>query len=182
MSENALKKAVFYGRYSSHLQHETSIEAQRDIVTRYALNNGYEIIAEYIGRAKSGTTTARRDRFNQMILDSRNGEFQYVITSKIDRFARNVKDFYISENKLDENGVKYISATEYYDDSTMSGIIIKALGVAAADGYSKNLANELVKGKMVNAKRAKHNGGIAPLGYDVELSTGTLNIISAQSR
>ena len=67
-----------------------------------------------------------------MILDSRNGEFQYVITSKIDRFARNVKDFYISENKLDENGVKYISATEYYDDSTMSGIIIKALGVAAA--------------------------------------------------
>lgn len=182
MSESTLKKAVFYGRYSSHLQHETSIEAQRDIVTRYALNNGYEIIAEYIDRAKSGTTTARRDRFNQMILDSRNGEFQYVITSKIDRFARNVKDFYISENKLDENGVKYISATEHYDDSTMSGIIIKALGVAAADGYSKNLANELVKGKMVNAKRAKHNGGIAPLGYDVELSTGTLKINEEEAK
>lgn len=64
----------------------------------------------------------------------------------------------------------------------MSGIIIKALGVAAADGYSKNLANELVKGKMVNAKRAKHNGGIASLGYDVELSTGTLKINEEEAK
>lgn len=93
MSESTLKKAVFYGRYSSHLQHETSIEAQRDIVTRYALNNGYEIIAEYIDRAKSGTTTARRDRFNQMILDSRNGEFQYVITKQNRQIRKERKGF-----------------------------------------------------------------------------------------
>lgn len=182
MSESNLKKAVFYGRYSSHLQHETSIEAQRDIVTRYALNNGYEIIAEYIDRAKSGTTTEKRDKFNQMILDSDNKDFQYVITSKIDRFARNIYDFYNSEKKLLENGVKFISATEYYNDDTMEETVYKALGVAAADGYSKNLASELAKGKMVNAKKSKHNGGIAPLGYDVDLSNGTLKINEKEAK
>ena len=156
MSENTLKKAVFYGRYSSHLQHETSIEAQRDIVTRYALNNGYEIIAEYIDRAKSGTTTARRDRFNQMILDSRNGEFQYVITSKIDRFARNVKDFYISENKLDErywnhlrvqrNILDFLYALWLDDDRTLVdefSTILKDLVE-----YDFSIANEHMKERL----------------------------------
>ena len=119
------KKAVFYGRYSSHLQHETSIEAQRNIVTKFAMQNGYDITAEYIDRAKSGTSTVKRDRFNQMILDSANHGFQYVIFSKIDRFARNVSDFYLNEYKLRQNGVKLISVAEPFDDDTMAGVIIE---------------------------------------------------------
>ena len=176
------KKAVFYGRFSSHLQHETSIEAQRNIVTKFAMQNGYDITAEYIDRAKSGTTTAKRDRFNQMILDSANRGFQYVIVSKIDRFARNVKDFYLNEDKLSQNGVKLISVAEPFDDDTMAGTIIKALGVAAADGFSKNLSTEVRKGFMVNAGRCRHNGGKPPLGYDVDSATGHLIINEEEAK
>ena len=176
------KKAVFYGRYSSHLQHETSIEAQRNIVTKFAAQNGYDITAEYIDRAKSGTSTVKRDRFNQMILDSANHGFQYVIFSKIDRFARNVRDFYLNEDKLCQNGVKLISVAEPFDDDTMAGVIIKALGVAAADGYSKNLSTEVRKGFMENANKCKHNGGKSPLGYDVDSATGLLIINEEEAK
>lgn len=176
------KKAVFYGRFSSHLQHETSIEAQRNIVTKFAVQNGYDITAEYIDRAKSGTTTAKRDRFNQMILDSANRGFQYVIVGKIDRFARNVKDFYLNEDKLSQNGVKLISVAEPYDDDTMAGTIIKALGVASADGFSKNLSSEVSKVFMLNAMKCKHNGGKPPLGYDVDSATGHLIINEEEAK
>ena len=46
MKEN--KNAVLYARFSSDMQHETSIEAQEEAIRRYARENGYAIIAEYI--------------------------------------------------------------------------------------------------------------------------------------
>ena len=34
--------------------------------------------------------------------------------------------------------------------------------------YSKNLSREVKKGKKENALKAIHNGGIPPLGYDLD--------------
>nr|WP_159033373.1 hypothetical protein [Ethanoligenens harbinense] len=42
-----------------------------------------------------------------------------------------------------------------------------------AEYYSRNLAREVRKGMNENALKAKHNGGIAPLGYDVTPVRGT---------
>ena len=45
---------VIYARYSSHNQHETSIEGQLKVCYEYCERNGYTIIGEYIDRAMSG--------------------------------------------------------------------------------------------------------------------------------
>ncbi|MCM1165944.1 MAG: recombinase family protein, partial [Lachnospiraceae bacterium] len=74
-----MKNAVLYARYSSNMQTENSIEAQKLAITNYAKQNGFRIIHEYIDRAKSGTSMAKRDEFNKMLDDSAEGEFDYVI-------------------------------------------------------------------------------------------------------
>ena len=51
------KIAVIYARFSSAKQTEQSIEGQLRVCRKYALENGYTIIKEYIDRAK----TARND-------------------------------------------------------------------------------------------------------------------------
>lgn len=68
-----MKNAVLYARYSSNMQTENSIEAQKLAIYGYAKDNGFEIITEYIDRAKSGTTVAKRDEFNRMLSESAQG-------------------------------------------------------------------------------------------------------------
>ncbi len=83
-----MKRAVFYGRYSSANQAEQSIEGQLHVCEKFAAQNGMEITAQYIDRAQTGTN-ANRKAFHQMITDSESGGFDVVLVYKLDRFARN---------------------------------------------------------------------------------------------
>ena len=79
---------VGYYRFSSDKQREESIEAQQEAIMRFATANNYNIIKWYIDRAYSAKTD-KRPAFQQMIADSDNKKFRFVIVHKQDRFARN---------------------------------------------------------------------------------------------
>ena len=172
---SSLKRAVIYARYSSDMQTENSIEAQKMAIEKYAANNGFQIVGEYIDRAKSGMTTKGRSEFLRMIADSATDEFNYVIVHKMDRFARNINDAttYIAE--MARNDVMLVSVLEPTSD-TPEGIIFSALYAAMAEYYSRNLSREVMKGMMVKANKCEHTGGIPPLGYDVDYKTKKLVI------
>ena len=53
-------RAAVYARYSSRKQGEQSIEGQLSEAYKYAETHGYNIIHEYIDRAKSGRTDNRQ--------------------------------------------------------------------------------------------------------------------------
>lgn len=170
---SAAKPAVCYCRFSSDMQHETSIEAQLEAIYRFAEQNGYDIVEEYIDRAKSGTTTAKRESFNQMIIDSQYGNFQYVIVHKFDRFSRNKNDSAIAKSILTKNNVRVISVLEPTDASP-EGELMEGMLEILAQYYSSNLGTEVMKGFKVRAKKCLHNGGKPPLGYDVDPVTKKL--------
>lgn len=165
-----MKNAVLYARYSSNMQTENSIEAQKLAIYGYAKDNDFKIIAEYIDRAKSGTTVAKRDEFNRMLSESAEGEFDYVIVHKFDRFARNRNDSRASKRVLEENGVKVISVLEPISDNP-EGIIMEGLAETMSEYYSANLSREVKKGFNVRALKCQNNGGRPPLGYMVDRET-----------
>ena len=164
--------AAAYARFSSERQHETSIEAQIAAIQDFSRQNGYKIIATYIDRAKSGTSTDRRDEFKKMLSDSENGDFAAVIVAKLDRFARNLSDCENCRDILLDNGVELISAYEKdSDDPLMRGIY-----AGLAQRYVMNLSHEVMKGHKVKANKCLHNGGTPPLGFDVDPETERLII------
>ena len=181
MITTTLKKAALYARFSSDMQHETSIEAQKAAIAKYAEDNEFEIVAEYIDRAKSGTSTDKRTGFNQMIKDSADKQFQYVIVHKLDRFARDRYDSAIAKHELKRNDVKVLSVLEPIDESPES-VIFEALLEAMAEYYSKNLGREVMKGFLVRAGKCLHNGGKPPLGYDVDEVTKQLVINESEAQ
>ena len=61
-----MKKAVFYGRYSSANQTEQSIEGQLHVCEKFAAENDIEITAHYIDRAMSATSD-KRPQFQQLV-------------------------------------------------------------------------------------------------------------------
>jgi DNA invertase Pin-like site-specific DNA recombinase len=101
----SMTKAVIYARYSSHNQREESIEGQIRECKRFAEQNGFVVIGEYIDRALSGKTDNRAD-FQRMIRDSEKGHFQAVLMYTLDRFARNRYDSATYKAKLKRNGVR----------------------------------------------------------------------------
>ena len=83
--------------------------------------------------------------------------------------------FYIYQRELNRNGVTLRSVLENLDDSPES-IILQSLLEGMAQYYSVNLGREVMKGQRQTALKCKHNGGSAPLGYDVDPETKHLVI------
>lgn len=116
-----MENAVFYGRFSSKKQNETSTEAQLAECKAFAERNGYNIIGEYVDKEISGRSDAR-PQFQQMIADSANKTFKYVLCYTFDRFSRRKEDSVLYKTILRKNGVRVISAKENITDDPARSI------------------------------------------------------------
>ena len=163
-----MRRAVAYCRFSSSNQREESIDAQIRAIKEYCNKNNFKLIRIYKDEAISGTSTKDREMFLEMILDCKKNLFDCVIVHKYDRFARNRYDHALYEKILNDNNVKLISVLEQLVDDSPESIILKSVLTGMNEYYSKNLSREVKKGKKENALKAIHNGGIPPLGYDLD--------------
>ena len=116
-----MENCVFYGRFSSKKQNETSTEAQLIECKAFAERNGYNIIGEYIDKEISGRSD-ERPQFQQMITDSANKTFKYVLCYTLDRFSRRKEDSVLYKAILRKNGVRVISAKENITDDPARSI------------------------------------------------------------
>lgn len=163
-------RAAAYCRFSSQMQADgNSIEAQQRAIYKYMAEKSYMPANEYIDEAATGTNI-QRVAFNQMIEDASKGLFDVVIVHKMDRFSRDVYDALDVERRLAEYGVRIESVIEQFSD-TPEGQLQQIIQLGVGQYYSANLAREVMKGLKENAYKALHNGGIPPLGYDVNPET-----------
>ncbi|MEO3135026.1 recombinase family protein [Turicibacter sanguinis] len=163
-------RAVAYCRFSSQMQADgNSIEAQQRAIYKYMAEKGYMPSGEYIDEAVTGTNL-QRAAFNQMLEDAEKGLFDVVVVHKMDRFSRDVYDALDVERRLGDYGVKIESVIEQFSD-TPEGQLQQIIQLGVGQYYSANLAREVMKGLKENAYKALHNGGIPPLGYDVNPET-----------
>ena len=86
-----------------------------------------------------------------------------VIVHKVDRLARNRYDDAVISAQLQAAGARLVSVTENIDQ-TPSGLLLHGIMSSIAEFYSRNLANEVIKGtqQKVSAGGTPH---IAPIGY-----------------
>ena len=158
--------AVIYARYSSHGQNETSIEGQVKAIYEYAKSNGYEIVHEYIDRAKTGTNS-KRPQYVKMLEDAANQKFDYIIVYTLDRFSRDRYESAIHKSHLKKNGIRVLSVTETISDDP-AGIMVEGLFEAMAEFYSAELSQKVRRGIVISIENTKHIGGVLPLGYTAD--------------
>lgn len=158
-----MQKAVIYARFSSSRQREESIEGQVKECRAFAEYNGYEVLRVYADRAISGRTTDRPE-FQQMIADSAEQKFAYVIVYTFDRFSRDSYASAMYKHKLKTNGVRVLSAKERTDDSP-AGVLMERVFEGFAEYYSLELAQKVKRGMRLNATKGIWPSGAAPFGY-----------------
>jgi site-specific DNA recombinase len=164
------KRAVLYLRVSSRGQLETdydddglSIAAQRERCKQKAAEYGAVVVDEYIERAESAKTSHRPELNVMLRRIKEQRDVDYVILWKVDRFARNRRDDANMLFEIELAGARLISATENIDQSP-AGRLMHGMLASFAEYYSRNLANEVLKGLTEKAKRGG-TPGRAPIGY-----------------
>lgn len=167
-----MKKAVIYARYSSSAQTEQSIEGQLRVCNKYAEENNFVVLNEYIDRAKTGRND-NRPMFQKMLKDSEREEFGFIIVYSLDRFGRNDADFGANKKLLSTHNVKILSATEitsYNADGSdnLGGILTEGVLVAVATYFSKELAKKVKRGMDETIAKGNYHGGSIPFGFMVE--------------
>ena len=154
--------AVIYARYSSHNQREASIEQQVAECRKFADTNNLHIVEVYADKAVSGKTD-RRPNFQRMMRDAAKGGFRYVVAWKSNRMGRNMLEAMINDARLQEIGVRCLYTEEDFDDTAAGRFALRNM-MNVNQFYSENMAEDILRGMMDNAKKCMVNGPL-PYGY-----------------
>lgn len=154
---------VGYIRVSTARQGErgVSLQEQRDAIIRHAERHQLEISRWFEERE----TAAKRGRpiFNEMLRLLRTGKAQGVMIHKIDRSARNMKDW-AELGELIDKGVEVHFVNESLDLASRGGRLSADIQAVVAADYIRNLREESRKGFYGRIKQGFFPLP-APLGY-----------------
>ena len=164
------KRAVSYIRVSTREQAQRggseegfSLPAQREANKRKAQSMGALVVKEFADRGESARSANRPELQKMLTYLKQDGGIDYVIVHKLDRLARNRVDDVEINRAFEEAGVRLVSTSENIDQ-TPGGMLLHGIMSSIAEFYSRNLANEVIKGM---GEKARNGGtlGKAPLGY-----------------
>src|SRR5262250_985510 len=158
-----MKQFYGYVRVSTAKQGEkgVSLQEQRDAIERYAQRNGLQISEWFEERE----TAAKRGRpiFNKMLKLLKSGKSDGVIIHKIDRSARNLKDW-ADLGELIDGGIEVHFANESLDLHSRGGRLSADIQAVVAADYIRNLREETIKGFYGRLKQGLYPLP-APVGY-----------------
>lgn len=167
----AVRRAALYIRVSTEEQamHGLSLTAQRDTLTQYAQANGLKVVGIY---ADEGITARKKYRnraaFVRMLEDVRANQIDIILFIKLDRWFRNVADYYEVQRVLDDHHVQWIATEESYDTTTANGRLHLNIKLSIAQDESDR-TSERIKFVFDNkVKRGEVVSGKIPLGYKIE--------------
>ena len=107
-----MKRAVLYSRFSTNLQNEKSIADQEAVLTRYAANHGFTIVAKYSDAAQSGATIIGRSGLLKLLAAAAEGKFDVVLVEELDRLSRDMADLANIHKELTAQGVEIVAIHE----------------------------------------------------------------------
>ncbi len=143
-----------------------SIKNQKDILTKYVLEQGWQLIDIYVDDGYSGLNFDRPD-FKRMVEDIELEEVDLVITKDLSRLGRDYIDTgYYLEKYFPEKNVRYIALNDGID--TFGNNInndITPFRSVINDMYARDISKKVKSAMDSKRKRGKFIGPFAPYGY-----------------
>lgn len=144
-----------------------SIKNQKDILTKYVLEQGWELVDVYIDDGYTGTNFDRPG-FNRLINDVESGLVNLVITKDLSRLGRDYIDTgYYLEKYFPEKRVRYIALNDGVDTfESSSKYDITPFRSVINDMYAKDISVKVRSSMDSKRMNGKFIGAFAPYGYE----------------
>ena len=164
-----VKRAAVYARYSSEEQAGgESIEYQLERCREYIAQQGWSIAQTnvFVDRAKSGTTTYRREEFNRMVAlaKAKDRPFDVVVAWSTSRFGRNMDECAVNKAFLRKHGVEVHFVSQPLPEGHV-GKLIEKIFEWTDELQSIQIGEYAFQGQKQVTQKGFHGGGKAPYGY-----------------
>ena len=173
-------RAALYIRVSSSEQRRTgySLQEQKKALLQYAKEEKCTVVDIYADEGISASKKPqRRHDFQRMMRDVEAGLIDIILFIKLDRWFRNVGDYYKTQEFLDKNNVVWKAIYEDYDTATRSGKLNLNIKLSIAEDEAANAServNFVFEGKVANKEPITGN---QPFGYKNGIVDGRKRVI-----
>ena len=143
----------------------TSLQTQIVACREYALQNGFEILAEFGGTYESAKSDKDRIEFKRMLsfLKGRT-KVNKIIVYSLDRFSRTGGGAISIIENLKKRGIDVHAVTQPADTDTASGKLMQQINLIFSN-FDNSLRRQKTIGGMIARMRDGYCCGVAPLGY-----------------
>ena len=179
-----MTRAAVYGRVSTTEQANEgySIDAQLEKGKAYANLSDWAVADVYRDAGISGSLSlGERPEGARLLKAAKSGEFDVVIFTKIDRFARTVRKALEDFETLGEYGVEVVFVEEKIDTTTAQGRMFRSLLLVFAEFEREQIRDRNMAGRY--AKAASGSGwasGAPPYGYRID-DDGLLEVVPEEA-
>ena len=164
------KKAGLYYRLSQEDERageSLSIENQKKILEKYAHENGFEIIDEYIDDGWSGTNF-NRPGVQRLLEDAKNGRINAIIVKDLSRFGRNyIEVGQYTDYLFPTYNIRFIAVGDNVDSAMTesSGMDMTPIMNVFNEWHAANTSKKIRAVIEANAKEGIYRCSYAPYGY-----------------
>lgn len=162
-----MKRVAIYMRVSTDKQAQEgdSIAAQRDALTKYVKDHGHVLVGEYLDDGISGTKNDR-DEFQRMLSDVQAGKIDLILTTKMDRLHRSLRNFLNMQDILDRCHCDWLAIWEpMYDSSTPQGRMIINTMMNLAQFEAEQTGQRIRQVFEYKKQKGETLSGSVPLGF-----------------
>ena len=150
-------RVAAYCRVSTEFEEqESSYEVQVEHYTAYIKSNPeWELVEVYADDGISATNTAKREAFNRMIQDCRDGKIDLILTKSISRFSRNTVDCLKYTRELKGMNIAVFFEKENINTLDAKGEVLMTIMAALAQQESESLSANVRLGIQFRNQQGK---------------------------
>ena len=142
-----------------------SISTQRMMLHKYAEQNGYKIVDEYVDDGYSGTNFDRPG-FKRMIDDIEAGKLNCVVVKDLSRFGRNYLQVgTYTEILFPQKNVRFIAIDNNVDSENQQSNEFTPFLNIINEWYARDISKKVKRALHTRNENGAHYGAYAPLGY-----------------
>ncbi len=160
-------RVAAYARVSSESDdQQNSYIAQVDYYTKHiAGHEDWELADIYADEGISGLVASKRDDFNRMLQDCRDGKIDRILVKSISRFARNTKEYIQYVRELLRLGISIHFEKENIDTGKMNSEQIATIYGAFSQMESTNHSSNMRISMRIRMEKGDFVSPSTPYGY-----------------
>ncbi|UJB19239.1 MULTISPECIES: recombinase family protein [Lysobacter] len=148
-----------------------TIDAQRDAGHAFIASRkgeGWIPVGDDYDDPGYSAATLNRPALQRLLDDVRAGRIDIIVTYKIDRLSRSLRDFHELWDVLAAHNVEFVSVTQQFNTTDSMGRLMLNILLSFAE-FDRELDADRARDKMIaSKKKGLWMHGVPPLGYDLK--------------
>ena len=185
MNDNILRVGIMC-RVSTEEQalHGESLEAQETTLVEYANTHNMKIYKIYRDAGFSARKAVlKRPAMLELLEDVKANKLDMVIFTKLDRWFRNIKEYYKIQEILEQHNVTWRAILEDYNTATADGRLKVNIMLSVAENEADRTSERIkfVFQSKINKKEVIFNSKTTPFGYKVIEIDGARKLVKDEA-